>query len=136
MSRLSTLPNSLIRGEDRKCTFCGDLIEAGGHWNCLYDDDLGDFNKILVCKSCKDILLHLYIDTCMDNEDLMCNMQFHLNGLNNQVYGKDYHVISQEEVVVDYIKTFTLDEIAEKKANDRKQRRYREYLKLKSEFEV
>lgn len=120
---MSKVSDSLKLGIDNKCSFCNKETLIGGYYNC-------EEGEIVVCTECIDKLIHLYIDASLDCTVTVGHMGLELECLNVDNVSKK----SDCEIIADYLGV-KAKEIAKNKDEIFKDIRYRQFLKLKEEFE-
>ena len=124
MSRLSNCLFTRRYEDADKCFFCGENTHGiGGFWR-------GCDKEIAVCVNCKDKLIGLFFDTCLDDEEFIEKIR-EFKVVNGFEFAKD-----DTFEILEYIELAPyLREIAKKKSDREKRIRYNLFLKLKEEFE-
>ncbi len=124
MSRLSSCAYTRLLHEEDYCFFCGNNTHGvGGLW-------VGDSKEMVVCIHCKDKLIHLFFDTCLDDKDFIEKAQ-EVKLCNGFEFAKDdtFEILEHIEL------TSYIHKIASRKSEREKRDRYEIYQKLKKEFE-
>lgn len=124
MSRLREMDDSRGAYNTNKCSFCANETNGiGGFWAGHID--------ICVCVDCKYKLIHLFFDTCADDKGFITRMREFSVCNPGIVFSEDDMIAISEYIEA----TPFVSDIAKHKAKIEKELRYKQYLKLKNEFE-